>query len=74
MPADYRTNLLTVMQTLRNMKQDEVRWRDNVTEVGLLLADSAMFQRIYPDGDERESESRDTFDSFYGLALPLLKH
>jgi len=73
-PADYRTNLLTVMQALRDMKQSDVRWREPVTEIGLLLADSAMFQRIYPDGDEREKEGAVTFDAFYGLALPLLKH
>lgn len=74
MPEDYRTNLLTVMQALRDMKQDDVKWRSDATEIGLLLADSAMFQRIYPDGDEREKEAHVTFDSFYGLALPLLKH
>ena len=74
MPEAYRTNLLTVMQTLRDMKQDDVKWQGDVTEVGLLLADSAMYQRIYPDGDPREREGSVTFDPFYGLALPLLKH
>lgn len=74
-PADYETNLLTVMHTLRDMKQPEAHWLGERTEVGLLLADSAMFQRIYPDGDPRIEESRQlAWNPFFGLALPLLKY
>lgn len=75
MPAEYRTNLLTVMNALRDMKQPDAKWTGNVNEVGLLLADSAMFQRIYPDDDiKHEEAAKLDFSSFYGLALPLLKH
>ncbi len=75
MPEEYRTNLLTVMNTLRDMKQPDAKWTENVSEAGLLLADSAMFQRIYPDDDEKHDEAAKLdFSAFYGLALPLLKH
>jgi hypothetical protein len=75
MPEEYRTNLLTVMNALRDMKQSDAKWAENVSEVGLLLADSAMFQRIYPDGDVKHDEAAKLdFSAFYGLALPLLKH
>ncbi len=74
-PDEYRTNLLTVMNTLRDMKQPDAKWIENTCEVGLLLADSAMFQRIYPDSDEKHDEAAKLdFSAFYGLALPLLKH
>ncbi len=71
-PDDYRTNLLSVMQTLRDMKQEKVHFAHDAEVVGVLIADSAMFERqmhkemkpdrFYPD-----------FDAFFGLSLPLLK-
>lgn len=74
MPDGYRTEVLSMMQTLRNMKQDEVSWRGGKTELGVLIADSAMFQRVYPDSDESSEEARNVyFSSFYGLALPPLE-
>lgn len=75
MPAEYATNLLTVMHTLRDMRQSDTAWLSDTQDVGLLLSDTCMFQRIYPQGDPRHEESRGvTWSSFYGLALPLLKH
>lgn len=74
-PKEYETNLLTVMHALRDMKQPDAHWENDKSEVGLLIADSAMFQRMYPDGDERLEESRKIeWNPFFGLALPLLKH
>ncbi|MCQ2425788.1 MAG: hypothetical protein MJ070_06550 [Lachnospiraceae bacterium] len=49
MPEAYRTNLMNVMHILRDMDQPDAAWRGGRTEVGLLLADSAMFQRVRPD-------------------------
>ncbi len=74
-PAEYKTNLLSVMHTLRDMADQPSRqWLTNTPEVGILMADSAMFQRIYPHGDPEEREAEgDTFSPFYGLSLPLLK-
>ncbi|WP_068783445.1 hypothetical protein [Paenibacillus phocaensis] len=44
-PAEYGTMLLNVMHTLGNMEQEEVRMYGNAAVAGVLLADSAMFQR-----------------------------
>lgn len=44
-PTDYATVLLNVMHTLGNMDQEEVQAYGNTTVTGVLLADSAMFQR-----------------------------
>ncbi len=79
-PPAYKTNLLAVMHALRDMKdQREIRWEGDNTEVAVAIADSAMFQRIYP-GDENytsiDSGSANgalEFSPFYGLTLPLVK-
>lgn len=74
-PAEYKTNLLSVMHTLRDMAdQPDAEWITKNPEIGILMADSAMFQRFYPEGDPEAREAEgDTFSPFYGLALPLLK-
>ena len=69
-PAHYATKLLTLMNTLRDMNQSETIWETDNSEVGVLLADSGMFQRKYP-GDQKEAERR--WMGFYGLTMPLLK-
>lgn len=70
-PAEYKTNLLEVMHTLRQMKDNaDSEWITKTSEVAVMIADSAMFQRICPvEGGEDSPE----FSSFFGLALPLLK-
>lgn len=89
-PADYATTLLNVMHTLGNMEQDNIEAEDAGQGIGVLIADSAMFQRMKPesaaapgakyDGTDPEGfrKTGDTelldFSPFYGLALPLLKH
>ncbi|MEX3616870.1 hypothetical protein [Paenibacillus glucanolyticus] len=89
-PADYATTLLQVMHTLGNMDQDVIETEGDSLQVGVLIADSAMFQRMKPDPKAPEAgkydgtdpegfqENGDTelldFSPFYGLALPLLKH
>jgi hypothetical protein len=90
-PADYATVLLTIMHTLGNMDQPVVERMDGGAPVGLLYADSAMYQRLRPGADTsgfmmkydgtNEVELTDEyalkllhFSSFYGLALPLVKH
>ncbi|MFC5529933.1 hypothetical protein [Cohnella yongneupensis] len=47
-PADYATTLLTIMHTLENMDQPDVELLGNGARVGVLLADSSMFQRKSP--------------------------
>lgn len=89
-PADYATTLLQVMHTLGNLDQNVSEVDKNPLQVGVLIADSAMFQRMKPDPEapnpgkydgtdpEGFQEEGDTelldFSPFYGLALPLLKH
>ena len=73
-PDGYRTNLLTVMHTLRDMKTDDTEWISGTGEIGIIMSDSCMFQRIYPVGDPyRETSFQSSWDPFFGLALPLLK-
>ncbi|MFC4600963.1 hypothetical protein [Cohnella hongkongensis] len=89
-PPDYATTLLHVMHTLGRMEQDEVETEDAAQGIGVLIADSAMFQRMKPDAAAANAGKYDgtdpegflqegdaellDFSPFYGLALPLLKH
>ncbi|MBQ7319076.1 MAG: DUF4350 domain-containing protein [Clostridia bacterium] len=73
-PPEYKTNLLTVMHTLRDMEGQPATWDSNTQEVGIMLADSAMYQRVYPEGDPAREESQTVLWSpFYGISLPLIK-
>jgi len=47
-PADYSTVLLTLMHALANMDQPDVQVFGNDVKAGVLLADSAMYQRMRP--------------------------
>ncbi|WP_241158257.1 hypothetical protein [Cohnella candidum] len=47
-PPDYATTLLLLMHTLGNMDQPEVEDFGNNVRIGVLMADSAMFQRKAP--------------------------
>lgn len=47
-PADYSTVLLTLMHALGNMDQPDIQVLSNDVKVGVLLADSAMYQRMRP--------------------------
>ncbi|RAW12846.1 hypothetical protein DC345_21405 [Paenibacillus taichungensis] len=89
-PSDYATTLLQVMHTLGNMNQDVIETAEEPLQVGVFIADSAMFQRMKPDphaphagkydGTDPEGFQQDgdtellDFSPFYGLTLPLLKH
>lgn len=68
-PAAYETELQSVINSLGQMKQPNVKWEASGTRgVGVLVSDSLMFER----GDPTPSDGR--LGSFYGLAMPLLKH
>ena len=74
MPEEYKTNLLTVMHALRDMKTEDVEWLTDTKEIGVVLSDTCMFQRFYPKGDTRHEESlTSVWNHFFGLAMPLLK-
>ncbi len=74
MPEGYRTNLLVLMNVLRDMVQPDAQFRTQSPEIGLMIADSAMFQKQYPEDDPCREYVDDCFDAFYGMALPLLKN
>ncbi|MBV9868654.1 MAG: DUF4350 domain-containing protein [Abitibacteriaceae bacterium] len=70
-PHDYETVLQSVISALGDMKQpsNAVRWEWSGTRgVGVLVSDTMMFQRGEP------TPSDPHLGSFYGLAMPLLKH
>lgn len=50
-PADYATTLLTLMHTLGDMDHPVAEAFGNNIPVGVLLADSAMYQRVRPGVD-----------------------
>ncbi|TCO95594.1 hypothetical protein EV701_101281 [Chthoniobacter flavus] len=68
-PAAYETELQAVIHALGEMKQPDAHWEQCGTRgVGVLVSDTMMFQRGEPSSSDAH------LGSFYGLALPLLKH
>ena len=67
LPRAYGTELMTVINALNDMEQPETEWDCGTQGVGVVVADTMMFQRGGP------SPSDKNLGSFYGLALPLLK-
>ena len=66
-PADYATQLLTVVNALNDMDQTDVRYESGTRGIGVVVSDTMMFQRAEPDPSDAG------LGSFYALALPLLK-
>lgn len=66
-PPEYATELQTVMNTLNDLKQDQVAWDCGTTGIGVVASDSLMFQRGEP------TPSDPHLGNFYGLAMPLIK-
>ncbi len=66
---EYETELQAVVTALGDMKQADVRWeRCGMQGIGVLVSDTMMFQRGETNGSDAH------LGSFYGLAMPLLKH
>ena len=68
MPPAYATEVQTVITALNDMEQADVSWDCGTRGIGVVVSDSMMFQRGDP------SPSDDNLGSFYGLAMPLVKH
>jgi hypothetical protein len=66
-PAEYATEILTVINALNDMEQQDVHFDAGSNGIGILVSDTLMFQRAAPTPSEPH------LSSFYGLALPLLK-
>lgn len=65
-PPAYATELQVVFDSLKNMKQDDVRWDCGTTGIGVLASDSLMFERGNP------SPSDPNMSHIYGMAMPFL--
>jgi mRNA-degrading endonuclease RelE of RelBE toxin-antitoxin system len=57
-PGDYATTLLTVMHTLGNMNQQDIQVHGNSEKIGVLVADSMMYQRRNFSKEKNESIAR----------------
>lgn len=67
-PADYATELLSVINALNDMDQKVVEYDTGTRGIGVLVSDTLMFQRAAP------KPSNIHLSHLYGLAMPLLKH
>lgn len=67
-PAEYATQILTVINALNDMKQDEIRYDTGTRGIGVVVSDTMMFQRAAP------SPSDPHLGSFFALAMPFVKH
>ena len=67
-PPTYASELMTVITALNDMEQPDISWGCGTRGIGVVVSDSMMFQRGEPD------QSDENLGSFYGLAMPLLKH
>jgi hypothetical protein len=67
-PPAYATELLTVINALNDMNQKDIAWDCGARGIGVVVSDTMMFQRGQPNPSDIN------LGSFYGLALPLLKH
>jgi len=66
-PPAYATELLTVINALCDMEQKDVAWECGTRQVGVVVSDTMMFQRVGPGPSDPD------LGSFYGLALPLVE-
>ncbi len=67
-PAEYAREILIINNTLRNIDQPKIALDCSYAGVGILLADTMMFQRGGPSSSDAD------LSFFYGIAMTLLKH
>jgi hypothetical protein len=81
---DYAATLNVVVNQLRDMDQEDVSWEKGTEGVGVLVADSMMFQRAEPafsagiaaaanDPTRATQQEVLQLSGFFGMTLPLLK-
>lgn len=69
MPSRYATVLLACINALNEMNPEgRTEWNAGPDSIGVVVSDTLMFQRDEP------SPSDPHLSSFFGLAMPLLKH
>ena len=67
-PAEYATQLLTVINALNDMDQKDVAWDTGTRGIGVMVSDTLMFQRAAPTPSDAH------LSNFFGLAMPMVKH
>ncbi|MGC9054028.1 MAG: hypothetical protein ACP5KS_09115, partial [Candidatus Hydrogenedens sp.] len=65
---EFATELLTIINTLNDMKQEKVEWISGNYPIGVIVSDTLMFQRAEP------YPSHPNLNCFYGVATPLIKN
>ncbi|MBO4547911.1 MAG: hypothetical protein J5758_01720 [Abditibacteriota bacterium] len=66
-PETYAAELMAISMELNKMNQKSIEWDCGTRELGILVSDTMMFQRMDP------SPSDSAFGSFFGMAMPLIK-
>ena len=69
-PSWYATEILTLINVLNDMRQENISWNTGSQGIGVLASDTLMFQRFPTHEDDFDQ----TMADWYGLALPLVKH
>lgn len=84
-PESYNAELRIIFRALRHLSQHQAEWVYEVSHVGVLVDDSALFQRpaesyaVKYDGtrhdDEYDAHTKEVvcWNEFFGLPLPLLE-
>lgn len=71
-PSDYRTLLCNITNVLGDMDQDTYTFDGINTGVGILMSDTGLFQRTYPDGIIQEEKhvtpDKTLFPAFFNRA------
>lgn len=75
-PPDYASLLCGIFQTLGNMDQPDFSFCGSVPGVGILMSDSGLFERSYPDGvlsDREAGRFEETEKRFQDLSERIRK-
>lgn len=67
-PADYATEILTIINALNDMDQKDVEYDTGTRGIGVVVSDTLMFQRALPTPSDVH------LGNLFGLAMPLVKH
>ncbi|MCR5755995.1 MAG: hypothetical protein K6G30_14440 [Acetatifactor sp.] len=77
-PEHYATYLSGMFQLFGDMDQNRFYFENLQENVGVLVSDSGLYQRTFPDSVEKtqtlEFIESIAFPQFYGLTMPLLKY
>lgn len=68
LPANYATELLTIINALADQRHTDIETLSQNPAIGILVSDTLMFQRAEPQ------PSDPSLGHFHALALPLLKN